>query len=665
MINNTRDYMPGIDGLRAIAVLSVIIFHMNVSPFFGGGFIGVDIFFVISGYVISRSLYNRPSERLSGYLSEFYKRRVKRIVPALMVCLLVTIIASTLFIPPFWLSDAIDKTGLAAFWGYSNFALVWNNDGYFSPNVELNPFLHTWSLAVEEQFYLLFPVIFYLWLKFRKEQSKIGIIFRVLLPVLGLFSLGFSFFETEVHHEQAFYLLPSRFWELAAGAILFQFHSKNLPYFKSKNVSRLFLIFGFILTGIGFVFANQRDFPFPWAIVPVSASMLLINGIVKTSDTAFILYKFLNSSVITYVGKISYSLYLWHWPVAVLLRWTVGFNSIWLMLLYLAASFLLAIISYHFIEIPVRSGKILSKQQNWKIITGSIAVLLITYFLAQLVVLSKETISMSVTKDSYIWRSGYYERDEPIQPVTVDPSIAGRKLFALGDSHTAAYRTMLHIVSGQLGIEVHEYEQGDCAVAGLLEPMSENSASFYLKALSEIKKSAKPGDIVFLASLRMPVVADRYEVMDAASVAAKFSNAEASGNRQLALVEADRIIQTFEDLGLSVLIDAPKPVIKVPLFRCSDWFNKMNPIASPGFTISRDFLLEIRKPVMESLSSLQKKHKKLYIWDPLFVLCKNEEFSAYDDQGLPIFYDGDHLSANGNRLLVPSFKEQVQTILRK
>jgi hypothetical protein len=148
-------------------------------------------------------------------------------------------------------------------------------------------------------------------------------------------------------------------------------------------------------------------------------------------------------------------------------------------------------------------------------------------------------------------------------------------------------------------------------------------------------------------------------------VLADFQSEESAEDRRLALEEADRIIKDFEDLGLIVLICAPEPVIKVPLFRCADWFNNINPIASPGTTISREFLEEIRRPVMDSIAVLRERHPRLRVWDPLAVLCTSKEFSAYDENGLPLFYDGDHFSGHANRLLAPSFIEHVSGLWKQ
>ena len=153
-------YIAGIDGLRAIAVLAVIVFHLGYLNVLPGGFVGVDMFFVISGYVISQSLSERSSDGLGACLADFYRRRCVRILPAMLCVLLVSFVLSALFMPQFWLSDHFNRTGLAAFAGLSNVVLAQHTQTYFPPGSDLNPFLHTWSLGVEEQFYLVFPGLF-------------------------------------------------------------------------------------------------------------------------------------------------------------------------------------------------------------------------------------------------------------------------------------------------------------------------------------------------------------------------------------------------------------------------------------------------------------------------------------------------------------------------
>lgn len=661
----SRGYISGIDGIRAIAVLAVILFHMDLLPFWRGGFTGVDVFFVISGYVISKSLADKSdlTLKLGGYIAGFYNRRLTRIIPALLVMLLATTLASNLFIPSSWLSSTIDSTGLSAFFGYSNFVLAWGNDGYFSPRVDFNPFLHTWSLALEEQFYLIFPLIFYFQLKpkgnGKTDDKKPRIVYfsSIILFALAGSSFIFSIFETAGHSKNAYYLIPSRFWELASGAILFQLHSRGRLIPKGKGWSNLLIIAGLGTVGTGFLMADQNAFPFPWALLPVLGTIFLICGTLEGERTASAFQKILSSPVLTYIGGISFSLYLWHWPVSVLFRWTFGFETMFSKGLYVLGTFLPAMISYHFIENPIHRSSLLKKQKSWKIVTISLAGIALTYLSARFIVDSKSEMSLSVTKDNYIWHSGKYKADEPEKPITEDPNIIGRKLFAVGDSHTAAYRTMLNIVSKELGIEVYEYEQGDGAVAGLLKLMDGLSEAHFKDALCEIRKQARPGDVVFLASLRMPEFADQFEPTNIDKVAEKFFGEKAVQNRKQALEEAHRIIDDFTDTKAFVVMEAPLPVLFAPPYRCSDWFNKMNPIGVNGLTVSRSFLERMRRPVMESISALSASHEKFYVWDPFPVLCTGDTFSAYDKKGEPIFWDGDHLSGNGNRILVPSFRE--------
>ena len=386
-------------------------------------------------------------------------------------------------------------------------------------------------------------------------------------------------------------------------------------------------------------------------------TVLLISGTLERDSANSPLQEFLSHPVLTYIGRISYSLYLWHWPVSVLFRWTFGFETLISKVLYVLVTFLLAIVSYHIIENPVRGSSFLKRQRDWRIVTASLVLIVAAYFSARFMVNSKPTLSLSVTRDAYVWRSRRYWNDGPKKPITEDPNILGRELFAIGDSHTAAYRTMLNIVSKELGIEVHEYEHGGSAIAGLLRPMDEEGQAHYREVLAEVKELARPGDVVFLASLRMPEFADQFEAVNVDAVVDEFFSERAVKDRKQALEEARRVIDEFRDTGAYVVLEGPLPVLFAPPYRCSDWFNRMNPVGANGLTVRRDFLEKVRQPVVESMSSLADGHDGVYVWDPFPVLCTGETFSAYDEKGAPVFWDGDHLSANGNRILAPSFRE--------
>ena len=228
-ISAKSSYRPEIDGLRAFAVLTVIInhFNKNILP---GGYLGVDIFFVISGFVITSSLYQRPSKNFKDFISGFYERRIKRLVPALSVFVIIASIAICLFNPKPVLTL---RTGLASLFGLSNLYLLKQSTNYFAQSTALNIFTHTWSLGVEEQFYLLFP--FLIWFSGFSKQTKKGIrnLFLTLSGLTTVSLISFLYFYS-TNQPAAYFLMPTRFWEMASGCLLF------LGSLKRQSIMRFF-----------------------------------------------------------------------------------------------------------------------------------------------------------------------------------------------------------------------------------------------------------------------------------------------------------------------------------------------------------------------------------------------------------------------------------------
>jgi peptidoglycan/LPS O-acetylase OafA/YrhL len=650
-------YLPGIDGLRAIAVLSVMVFHLDFLDLLPGGFTGVDMFFVISGYVIARSLAERTHLGFAAYLLDFYRRRLLRILPALLVVVLVSFVVSALFVPQVWLSNQNDQTGLAALVGLSNFTLAANSNIYFSPRAELNPFLHTWSLGVEEQFYLLFPAIYFLHLRCRTHLKFA----RMLLPVLALASLIVSGVQTSSDPLAAFYLLPSRFWELAAGALLFQALGNKTLTQRGAWLAQVPLAAGLGLVTLGLVFAERQLFPFPWALVTVSGTLLLIAAVtLKPAASRSLLHALLQSPPMAYIGRLSYSLYLWHWPVAVLLRWTTGMELLEAQLLYPVIVLTLAAASYHWIETPMRTGRSILQRKAWVTVGASFAAVGVAWGAALWITANNDQLSLSQTRDSYLWHAYKHYPREPIEPLD-DPALEDRQLFVLGDSHTAAYRTLLKLTELRLGVQIREYEQGGCAVVSLIAADPEECAAEREAALADIEARAKPGDIVWLASLRMPELAGRdWQTGEQAAWAQALSEIDT----EHASRSAHTILARLQAAKVQILIDAPKPLFKAPPNRCSDWFNYMNPVCDPGLTVERRQIAKLRAPQMQLLATLQSEYPNLHVWDPLPLLCPYSACSAYDRDGKPLYNDADHLTGHGNRVLEDSFTEMLRDIWR-
>ena len=286
-------YRREIDGLRAFSVVSVIINHFN-KEILPNGYLGVDIFFVISGFVITSSLYQRPSENFKDFVSGFYERRIKRLVPALTVFVLITSIAICLFQENPYLSL---WTGLTSLFGLSNLYLLRQSTDYFSQSTEFNVFTHTWSLGVEEQFYILFP--FLIWFSGFGRQTKNGN--RNLLIIIGALAIisliGFIYLYP-MNQPAAYFLMPTRFWEIASGCLLF------IAFQKSKSIEKFLekvppiLVLAFII-GVMYL---PMSLATTSTVAVVVLSLVLIASL-KKGTTAF---TFFTNSQVVFVGVISY-----------------------------------------------------------------------------------------------------------------------------------------------------------------------------------------------------------------------------------------------------------------------------------------------------------------------------------------------------------------------
>ncbi|WP_245318207.1 MULTISPECIES: acyltransferase [unclassified Mesorhizobium] len=218
---SSKDYLAFLDGLRAIAILSVVFYHLYGDRF-PNGFLGVDVFFVISGFVVSYTVSRRyRGQSAFHFVLEFYARRFTRIMPALLLCLLVSALATFLFVPDAWLSTSISKTASSAFVGLSNIFLAKGTD-YFSPVTEFNPFTHTWSLGVEEQFYVVFPLLFFPWVMGPRGKRFSALVYGAL----AVASVAIWLHLLDANPLQAFYMPHSRFWQLACGILCFQLVSR-------------------------------------------------------------------------------------------------------------------------------------------------------------------------------------------------------------------------------------------------------------------------------------------------------------------------------------------------------------------------------------------------------------------------------------------------------
>jgi peptidoglycan/LPS O-acetylase OafA/YrhL len=340
------EYRREIDGLRAIAVIPVIFFHAGIEMF-SGGFVGVDVFFVISGYLIT-SIILKEKEQGKFSIINFYARRARRILPALFFVMLASILFAWLWLLPGDLED-FSKSLAAVSLFISNFLFL-QESGYFATASELIPLLHTWSLAVEEQFYVLFP-LFLMLLWWLRKRWILGAIILV-----GVLSLALAQWGAYQRPLATFFLLPTRAWELMLGAsaAFFLLYGNNAKKMLDHNklTSELFGLVGLLLICVAVVFFNEKvPFPSVYALVPTVGTVLII---LFSSDETMV-GKLLGAKVLVGIGLVSYSAYLWHHPIFVFARHrSDGEIGQYLYVVLIASSFVLALFSWRYVERPFR-----------------------------------------------------------------------------------------------------------------------------------------------------------------------------------------------------------------------------------------------------------------------------------------------------------------------
>ena len=339
-------YRAHVDGLRAIAILPVIFFHAGLG--FTGGYVGVDVFFVISGYLIG-GLILKELDGGKFRITEFWERRIRRILPALAVVVIASLVAGWFLFFPEDFKKLGQSTLAQALLG-ANF-YFYRDASYFAQGVDMKPLLHTWSLAVEEQFYLFFPFVLIALKRFSRKSITPGIL------IMGVASFVLSVYCSHAHARANFYLLPMRAWELLVGSFLAAYPARQAaPRWASEGLSGLGL--AGILYAV-FFYTSETRFPGATALLPCLGAALIIWT--NDHELSFV-GKLLASRFMVFIGLISYSLYLWHWPVLVFYRyWSLAPISMVQGLLLVLVSFGLAILSWKFVETPFRKKALLKK----------------------------------------------------------------------------------------------------------------------------------------------------------------------------------------------------------------------------------------------------------------------------------------------------------------
>lgn len=644
-------YRPDIDGLRAVAILSVLVYHVSPTAL-PGGFIGVDVFFVISGFLIS-SLIFKELENGGFQFGDFYIRRVRRIFPALALVMSATLLAGWFILTTHQFAQLSKHAmGGAAF---SANLLQWREAGYFDTDSRLKPFLHLWSLGIEEQFYIFWPIaVVLMW---RRQ-------FPAMLLVLILLSFGFNIIRTPHHAVGAFYLPFGRAWELLVGALLAYKAARwgslftllrsskiHLPVDVPVRLKAVAAPFGMFLIVAGLV-AIRPDAEFPgwWAVLPVVGTALLIGAGPDASLNA----KWLSHPLAVFIGLISYPLYLWHWPLLAFLRITNATEPMLAARIGAAfLAFLLATLTYLLVEAPLRRSR-------WPrtLIVGVLVAMMFVIFMVGYFGFRKDDVKPLPFQISDC--SGILSQTSDVYRhcrIIGDPRLK-KTLFLWGDSHANSWLVGIAKLSKQNGAKLIMVQHPGCPpVLGvrrsLGEGLAEACSSFALAdhVMSLIKKTA-PERIILVArwSLytfglhsRGALIENTFVTSDPRGTATPETSAAAL-RRQLpeTLLQLSRLAPT--------LVVKTVPTLHMPI---DDGLVRDPGGFEPSLSEYREYEAVPDQIIDQAAASIPN----VSVFDPAVVLCTQKCHAVL--KGVRLYSDDSHLTDEGALLFVPALSRAL------
>lgn len=658
-------YRPDIDGLRAIAILSVLIFHAE-KAWLPGGFIGVDLFFVISGYLITGILLRDLSLQRFSILT-FYQRRVRRIFPALLVVMASCFVLGWFALLPDEYRQLTAHISSASVF-ISNFVL-WKEAGYFDAASDAKPLLHLWSLGVEEQFYILWPLL--MWAAWRWQRHALA-----LIGVLFVLSLGMSMVFTPKYDVMSFYLPLTRFWELMAGGLLAygQQHC-SAAMAPRPRMQQAFAIAGFGCIILGLATITQ-DMPFPgWrALWPVMGAVLII----AAGPQAWVNRYLLASRPMVFVGLISYPLYLWHWPIlSFMYLMESGQVLPQLKIAGIALSVLLAWGTMRYIEGPIRFGRYAKSTRCLWVLLGCMVALGAGSAVVDMQHGSARTRGMDLPKlrdmeqiDAF--RASLPKCDAKYKGQDLNwchTNLPGQANYALlGDSHAD------HLMPGITALEKQRHwlliGKSSCAPLGGLH-IIESGRPDVCATSNRTALDAVVAD----RAIRTVVVAMRGSIYLGDTISPEnrgkfdpsFLTLQEVGSdkpddrRKLFLDGLRRTVRSLLLSGKKVVLFLDVPEMDFVMMRCVDRPMTLAAPASPTpCGVERAKVEKMRARYREITLQVQKEFPEVFVYDAFLPLCDASTCYAADDARL-YYRDSNHLSQYGSTKVARDFIAWLET----
>lgn len=645
-------YRSDIDGLRAVAVLPVIFFHADI-PGFTGGFVGVDVFFVISGYLITSIILDDISGK--GFsIARFYERRIRRIFPAFFPVIAFSFVLSGfLFYSKSFKLFGESVTAATLF--YSNI-LFWRTAGYFDAASITKPLMHTWSLSVEEQFYIFFPLLLVAINRF------FGSRYFFWLLCLWFLSFTVSVVGVYIYPIPTFYLMPTRAWELLTGSVLALGY---FPLVRSRFQQNILSIIGLALILFSvFFYSEDTLFPGVMAVMPVFGSALVIYAGIER--VGFV-QKLLSFKPIVYIGLISYSLYLWHWPILVFVKYLL-FRDLFLYEAFalILLSFIVSMLSYKFIEQPFRGPHLMVPDR--KMLFGLAVIVMFFVSTAGYIVSflngipsrysASETYVDNMAKDMKTdsqWlnydknRETISELDKGAKPAIIGNDAAVPSFVLWGDSHAKSLVAAIEKSASEYGLSGYDIAHGN-VIRPLLDVQlvgyGMNEDVLFNRSVIDFIRNDPEIKVVIMAGFwsvkrKLRDVSGEYPGRQSSEV----------------LLEAGlhRSVKAVLALGRKVVLVADIPILKDDPHRflyVASRFGK-----KPDFNIISETLEEYRERNEENLIVLNElsSHQDVVLVRLDSMLFDKDKGLKVIDDNVMFYVDDDHLTTAGSRYLSPVF----------
>jgi peptidoglycan/LPS O-acetylase OafA/YrhL len=616
-----------IQGLRAIAVIMVVAFHAGLPV--PGGFVGVDVFFVISGFVITAMLHREWLNHGCIRFRNFYMKRFKRLAPALALVVAVTMIFSAIILSPFGTQTNSARTGIGAMLSIANFVIARITGGYFDPAAETNPLLNTWSLSVEEQFYLIFPAVLVLGWVLAKRTTRLSGAPFLLISVIAILSFGLTlaqtFGQTFLGSEilLGFYSPFARAWEFAVGALL----AIALTKITFSITAQIMSVVGTV--GIGLLAASlwlidgSRSSPGPWTLLPVTGTLLLL--LAGTCENR--VSRTLSTKPLVKIGDWSYSIYLWHWPFIVFSIYLWPYSP-YAAIIAAVVSLAPALASYYWLEQPIRQRVIKTRIQNTKLIA---AVMIPPLALAALVGVTAK----------YYWQAQYESGDIPaLFPGDVAipdpwaylrgpyfPCNDEKVLYAsLGDNYTTPCGQS--VPNTNIDVALVGDSHASHLFYGLAESLTDQNIAYY--TINETEITSIFDYISLDPSIRTVILSARWT------------------NKDLSEEQWVQALRTFTDNGKQVFVTDDVPSFPFPVFDCKYGITPLFPISRctqpfENFDASYATYFPNLEKALNQVPGVQLLRTAKYF-------CDESECDMTRD-GTIMYFDENHLNHQGSAYL--------------